>query len=92
MQFVTKEESPASRRASQSQTRANWSHDPMPKYEDESQEFMELNIGMRVRHQKFGKGTILSMEASGGGPKIVVNFDLHGRKRLVLPFAKLEIL
>jgi len=92
VQFVEMEDSPSIRRARQAQSQTSWRRDPMPRYEDESQEYVELNIGMRVKHQKFGKGTILSLEASGGGPKLVVNFDLYGRKRLVLPFAKLEIL
>jgi DNA helicase II / ATP-dependent DNA helicase PcrA len=90
--FVALEESSAIRRAKQAQTQTNWNYNPMPSYEDESQEYIELNIGMRVKHQKFGKGTILSIEASSGGPKVVVNFDLYGRKRLVMPYAKLEIL
>ena len=91
-QFVALEQSATIKRAQSVQSRANWNYDSMPQYEDESQEFVELNIGMRVKHQKFGKGTILSLEASSGGSKIVVNFDLYGRKRLVLPYAKLEIL
>ena len=90
--FVALEQSATIKRAQSVQSRTNWTYDSMPQYEDESQEFVELNIGMRVKHQKFGKGTILSLEASSGGSKIVVNFDLYGRKRLVLPYAKLEIL
>jgi len=91
-QFVALEDSPSIRRTRQAQTQTSRRRDPMPRYEDESQEYVELNIGMRVKHQKFGKGTIMSLEASSGGPKLVVNFDLYGRKRLVMAFAKLEIL
>ncbi len=94
-QFVQLEESQSIRRERSMQRptpRTSYSYDSMPNYEDESQEFVELNIGMRVRHAKFGKGTILSLEPTSGGAKTVVNFDLYGRKRLVLPYAKLEIL
>ncbi len=93
-QFIQLEESQAIRRerSMTSKSRSSYSYDTMPSYEDESQEQIELNIGMRVRHAKFGKGTILSLEPASGGAKLVVNFDMVGRKRLVLPFAKLEIL
>ncbi len=66
--------------------------EPMPDYENESQEQIELRIGLRVRHQTFGKGTILKMEHTHGTVKLVVLFDMYGEKRLVLPYAKLEIL
>ncbi len=95
-QFVILEESQSIQRERSMQRPASYGSsygfDSMPNYEDESQEHVELNIGMRVRHQRFGKGTILSLEPSAGGAKLVVNFDLVGRKRLVLPYAKLEIL
>lgn len=94
-QFVQLEESQTIRRERSMQrpaSRSSYSYDAMPNYEDESQEYVELNIGMRVRHAKFGKGTILSLEPASSGAKLVVNFDMYGRKRLVMPYAKLEIL
>jgi DNA helicase-2/ATP-dependent DNA helicase PcrA len=66
--------------------------DPMPDYEGESQEPCEFNIGMRVAHPTFGKGHILSIDGHRGNIKVVVLFDQAGKKRLVLPYAKLEIL
>lgn len=90
--FAALEESQMVKRESRAQTRMSYHSESMPNYEDESQEYIEFNIGMRVRHQKFGKGTILSLDSASGGAKLIVNFDLYGRKRLVLPFAKLEIL
>ncbi len=67
-------------------------HQEMPDYEDESQETGALSIGARVRHPMFGKGNILRIENMSGNVKVVVLFDRHGEKRLVLPYAKLEIL
>ncbi len=64
----------------------------MPDYEDESQEQLELRVGMRVQHQTFGKGTILQIDPSYEHPKLLVLFDQAGKRRLVLPYAKLEIL
>jgi len=67
--------------------------DPMPRYEDESQEALEYRVGMRVLHPTFGKGTIMRIEPSSAGSlKLRVLFDQEGEKRLVLPYAKLEIL
>ena len=67
--------------------------DPMPRYEDESQEVPEFHVGTRVLHPTFGKGTILRLEPSSTGSiKLQVLFDQEGEKRLVLPYAKLEIL
>lgn len=63
-----------------------------PRYEDESQETVEFQIGMRVAHPTFGKGTILKIEPSRTTLKMRVLFDDEGEKRLVLPYAKLEIL
>ncbi len=67
--------------------------DPMPRYEDESQEVLEYRVGMRVHHPTFGKGTIMRLEPSSASSlKLRVLFDQAGEKRLVLPYAKLEIL
>jgi DNA helicase-2/ATP-dependent DNA helicase PcrA len=92
MNFVTAEESLMIAREKRGQSQISYSYDTMPHYEEESQERIEFNIGMRVSHQTFGKGTILSVEPSSSGAKLVVNFDRVGKKRLVLPFAQLEIL
>lgn len=67
-------------------------HEPMPDYENESQEPIELRIGLRVKHPTFGKGTVLKIEKARGTIKLLVLFDLFGERRLVLPYAKLEIL
>jgi len=65
---------------------------PMPDYADQSQESNEYRIGMRVMHEIFGKGTILKIDPSGAQAKILVLFDTAGKRRLILPYAKLEIL
>ena len=65
---------------------------PMPDYENESQEYNQYHVGMRVKHQSFGKGVILKIDTRYGGAKLIVLFDSVGEKRLVLPYAKLEIL
>jgi len=47
-------------------------------------------IGMKVRHAKFGLGTIRKIEGSGEGQKVVVWFGSVGPKKLLLRFAGLE--
>jgi DNA helicase-2/ATP-dependent DNA helicase PcrA len=92
LRFVDTQESYRLQRAHNDQIKISWSGEEMPAYEDFSQEYPEYSPGLRVRHEKFGKGTILKVEASTGGTKLVVLFDQGGQKRLVLPYAKLEIL
>lgn len=47
-------------------------------------------IGMRVRHGKFGVGTVRKIEGEGDGQKVVVWFNSAGPKKLMLRFAGLE--
>ena len=51
-----------------------------------------LQEGMRVLHQKFGKGTVISLDGAGANKKATVTFDCNGTKQLMLKFAKLKIL
>ncbi len=60
--------------------------------EDESQDAPELRIGERVKHAKFGSGTIAEFTGSGRDAKVRIDFDDEeiGRKTLVIAQAKLE--
>jgi len=49
-----------------------------------------LKPGMRVEHQKFGAGTVISVEGVGDNAKANVNFDDAGQKMLMLRFAILR--
>jgi DNA helicase-2/ATP-dependent DNA helicase PcrA len=48
-------------------------------------------IGMKVRHAKFGVGTIRKVEGEGEGQKVIVWFSSVGPKKLLLRFAGLEL-
>ena len=52
----------------------------------------EIEVGMRVLHQKFGQGTVVKVEGIGPNKKASVDFDESGNKMLMLKFAKLSIL
>ncbi len=60
--------------------------------EDESQDAPSFTIGERVRHGKFGSGTIAELTGSGRDAKVRIDFDDEavGRKTLVVAQAKLE--
>jgi DNA helicase-2/ATP-dependent DNA helicase PcrA len=47
-------------------------------------------IGMRVRHVKFGVGTVRRLEGQGDNQKVTVYFNRVGPKKLLLKFAGLE--
>lgn len=51
-----------------------------------------LKVGVRIHHQRFGKGIIETMEGGGNNLKASVAFDNGQKKQLLLKFAKLEIL
>ena len=60
--------------------------------EHESQDAPSFTIGERVRHGKFGSGTIAELTGSGRDAKVRIDFDDQeiGRKTLVVAQAKLE--
>lgn len=49
-------------------------------------------MGKKVRHDKFGVGTIVTVIPSGKDKKLTIAFDKQGVKTLLLSFAKLELL
>jgi DNA helicase-2/ATP-dependent DNA helicase PcrA len=51
-----------------------------------------LRQGARVRHPKYGIGTVFRREGDGDDAKITVQFQQHGVKKLVEKFAQLETL
>jgi len=51
----------------------------------------EIQEGMQVEHQRFGKGLVLSVEGVGANRKAKVKFN-QGTKQLILRFARLHIL
>jgi DNA helicase-2/ATP-dependent DNA helicase PcrA len=59
-------------------------------YEHEDQSATNVRAGMRVRHQQFGIGTVLSVEEHNDDLKITVRFATVGQKKLLAKFAKLE--
>ncbi|NEP63140.1 MAG: ATP-binding domain-containing protein [Symploca sp. SIO2G7] len=48
------------------------------------------SLGSRVRHAKFGEGTVLTAEGQGDNARVQINFDQAGPKWLVIGYAVLE--
>lgn len=61
---------------------------------DENKRFLTKEnavLGIKVKHSKFGIGTIVSIMPSGDDKKLTIAFDKQGVKILSLAFAKLEL-
>lgn len=52
----------------------------------------KLNVGDVVMHERFGKGQVLNIEGAGADKKAEIKFEVGGIKKLLLRFAKLDIL
>ena len=51
----------------------------------------ELSQGARVRHPRFGVGTVAELDGAGGEVKAVIDFESVGRKKLVVKYANLDL-
>jgi DNA helicase-2/ATP-dependent DNA helicase PcrA len=49
-------------------------------------------IGMKVNHSRFGKGEIIHIDGEGANKMATIFFETQGEKRLLLKFARLEII
>jgi DNA helicase-2/ATP-dependent DNA helicase PcrA len=49
-----------------------------------------IKVGGRVRHAKYGVGTLLRREGEGGDAKLTISFQGYGLKKLVEKYAELE--
>lgn len=50
-----------------------------------------LQEGMKIEHQRFGRGTVLKIEGSGENTKATVEFVHSGTKQLLLKYAKFTV-
>lgn len=50
-----------------------------------------LQEGMKIEHQRFGRGTVLKIEGTGENTKATVEFVHSGTKQLLLKFAKFTV-
>lgn len=62
------------------------------KIESDNLDMPEFEVGMRVRHKKFGDGQILTLDDSDDSLIAEIHFDRFGTKRLIVGSSTLEIL
>ena len=53
---------------------------------------IDLPLGTKVEHQRFGKGIVTLIEGAGNDKKATIKFNGTGDKKLLLRFAKLKII
>ncbi|MEM0543578.1 UvrD-helicase domain-containing protein [Flavobacterium sp. j3] len=52
----------------------------------------KLTVGNIVMHERFGKGEIINLEGAGADKKAEIKFEVGGIKKLLLRFAKLDVI
>ncbi|HBF87422.1 MAG TPA: ATP-dependent DNA helicase [Bacteroidales bacterium] len=52
---------------------------------------LDIEIGMKVEHERFGIGVVINIEGSDPNTKAIVDFKEAGTKNLLLKFARLKI-
>lgn len=67
---------------------------PATSTSDKNFDAKELNlvVGTLVEHVRFGKGTIMKIEGKGADTKAEIKFQNGGLKKLLLRFAKLNVI
>jgi DNA helicase-2/ATP-dependent DNA helicase PcrA len=54
--------------------------------------YADLSVGVKVNHERFGSGVVQSIEGIGVNKKAEILFESGGVKKLLLKFAKLQII
>ncbi|MCA8979526.1 MAG: UvrD-helicase domain-containing protein [Planctomycetes bacterium] len=60
-------------------------------FEAPSEDYSALQVGLRVDHDHFGRGTIEALQGSGINARATVRFVQHGNKQLLLQYANLKV-
>lgn len=69
---------------------ANATHTPSADFRADDP--TDMQVGMKIEHQKFGFGTITTLEGGANNRIATIQFeDGHGQKKIMLNFAKLRI-
>ena len=66
--------------------------DQMPNYESHADEKKSISKGSRVRHSRFGAGTIYQTEGRGEAQKVTVLFDDNSIRKFITKHAGFELL
>jgi DNA helicase-2/ATP-dependent DNA helicase PcrA len=90
--FESRTASPARQRR-RSRDEDTWYHsDPEVSVEEYASDSGALKRGSLVEHEQFGRGRVVDVEFAGESTRAVVDFQAHGRKHLILKYARLRLL
>jgi DNA helicase-2/ATP-dependent DNA helicase PcrA len=65
---------------------------PAPQESAASLPDSKLAPGNVVMHERFGRGQVVNLEGAGADKKAEINFEVGGLKKLLLRFAKLDVI
>ena len=65
---------------------------PAPQQSAASIPDSKLAPGNVVMHERFGRGRVVNLEGVGADKKAEINFEVGGLKKLLLRFAKLDVI
>jgi len=71
--------------------KSSYGSGPARRYKEERRGSGDPLIGTRVRHSKFGLGTIIEVEGEGEERRLTVSFQDHGPKKLLERYANLQL-
>lgn len=63
---------------------------PVKQFGSPSGKGLDYSVGDRVRHMKFGEGTVTGITEGGRDYEVTVDFDSAGTKKMFAAFAKLQ--
>ena len=63
----------------------------VPDSEFEPTPVLQLRVGNRIEHNRFGYGVIMEIIGTGADMKAKISFDDHGDKILILKYAKIRL-
>ena len=63
----------------------------VPDADFEPTPIMQLRVGQRIEHNRFGFGKIIEISGSPADLKAKIGFDDHGEKILILKYAKIRV-
>jgi DNA helicase-2/ATP-dependent DNA helicase PcrA len=64
----------------------------VPDSEFEPTPILQLRVGQRIEHNRFGFGKILEITGTSTDLKAKIEFDEHGEKILMLKYAKIRLI
>lgn len=65
---------------------------PKPTLNFKPDDTSNLEAGMKIEHNRFGKGEVIKVEGAAGNKKATIQFSDLGKKQIILRYAKMKIL